>query len=206
MERRLLKHVQNFWFLLITFGTGLFYFCFYLVSLIFGLSLSFTLIGIPLLKNIMRTTQTFTQYERIQTKLYTDISIEPYPGKTLAEGSVWLQAKEELLDPVNWKAIQWLMLKFLLGLVCLVGAFVLYLSPLIMILAPLMLHYVDMYIVVPIDTLFKSLIVMAIGFICVFAGGKLGSLLVRLAGGYTRGMFQALNRTDRRKNWDVFSR
>ncbi|MVO99938.1 sensor domain-containing protein [Paenibacillus lutrae] len=200
MERRLLKHVQNFWFLLLTFGTGFFYFCFYMVSLTFGLSLSFTLIGIPLLKNIMRTTQTFTQYERIQTKLYTDISIESYPGKALAEGSVWLQAKEELLDPVNWKAIQWLMLKFLLGLVCFLGAFVLYISPLIMIAAPLLLHFVDMYIVVPIDTLFKSLVVMVIGFICVFAGGKLGSLLVVLAGGYTRDMFRALNQTNRKKH------
>lgn len=66
--------IQNGYFLLLTFVTGLFYFCFYMVALSFSLSLSFIVLGIPLFRRVLRTTTTFIQFERTQTKIYTDIT------------------------------------------------------------------------------------------------------------------------------------
>lgn len=71
------KGFQDFFFLLFTFGSGLFYLCFYLISITLAFGLMVIFVGIPLLKMVLRTTHTFVQYERIQTKVFTDISIEP---------------------------------------------------------------------------------------------------------------------------------
>lgn len=69
------KTLQDFYFLLFTFVSG-FYFCFYLVSITFALVMTIIFWGIPLLAWVLQTTYTFVQYERIQTKVYTDISID----------------------------------------------------------------------------------------------------------------------------------
>ncbi|WP_368908809.1 sensor domain-containing protein, partial [Bacillus wiedmannii] len=67
------RFIQNGYFLLLTFVTGLFYFCFYLIALLFSFTLSFTVVGIPLVIRVLQTTTHFIQFERIQTKIYTDI-------------------------------------------------------------------------------------------------------------------------------------
>ncbi len=68
------KTLQDFYFLLFTFASGFFYFCFYLVSITFALVMTVIFFCIPLLAWVLQTTHTFVQYERIQTKVYTDIS------------------------------------------------------------------------------------------------------------------------------------
>ncbi len=47
MNQRIQKHMRNFCFLLLTFATGLFYLCFYLVGITLGVSMAFTLVGLP---------------------------------------------------------------------------------------------------------------------------------------------------------------
>ncbi len=180
-------------FLLLTFTTGLFYFCFYLVSLMLGVSLSFTVIGIPLLTYVMRSTQTFVRYERIQTKIYTDISIEDYEEKLPIEGSLWMQAKDELLDQRNWRAIQWLMLKLIIGIVCLFCAMILYIVPLTFILSPFLIPFGGVqFMNIPIDTLPKSLLMVVFGGVLVVIGSWLGNGVVRMSGSYTRHMIKAI--------------
>lgn len=193
MKKRLVRNIQNMIFLLLTFTTGLFYFCFYLVSLTLGVSLSFTLIGIPLLTYVMRTTQTFVQYERIQTKIYTDISIEPYEGKEPIEGPLWIQAKDELIDRRNWSTIFWLMQKFVIGVVCLIGTVVLYIMPLTLILSPFLIPFGGIYVMgMPIDTLAKSLLTTVVGLALAVAGSWIGDGAVRMIGAYTRHMIKAI--------------
>jgi hypothetical protein len=195
MHKRFVSNMHNMYFLFLTFITGLFYFCFYLVSLILGLSLCFTLIGVPILSYVMRTTQTFVQYERIQTKLYADITVEPYPEKPRIEGSLWAQAKDELLDHRNWSAISWLMLKFIIGLIALISAVFVYVAPALFILTPVLFQVVDIQLMgMPIDTFTKSLYTMAGGFVLAIVGAWLGNGLVRMVGGYTRHMINRLIR------------
>lgn len=195
LKKKIISFIQNGYFLLFTFATGLFYFCFYLVTLILGLGLSFTVVGIPLLIQVLRTTSTFVRYERIQTKIYTDISTPPYERKIRLEASFWEQAKEELQDPRNWISIYWLMLKFLIGLLCLLSATMLYVTPLLFILAPLLFSFFDIHVIgIPIDTFTKSLFVSVAGIFLTFLSAWLASGLVRLIGGYTRQMIKSLDR------------
>lgn len=193
MKKRLIHHMQNVVFLLHTFTTGLFYFCFYLVSITLGVSLSFTLIGLPLLTYVMRTTQTFVQYERIQTKIYTDISIEPYEWKQPLEGPLWIQAKAELMDRRNWSTIFWLMRKFVIGVVCLIGTVVLYILPLTLISASFVIPFGGIQVMgMTIDTLEKSMLITAVGLALAFLGSWIGDGAVRMIGLYTRRMIKAI--------------
>ncbi|SEG49913.1 sensor domain-containing protein [Paenibacillus sp. UNC499MF] len=194
MKKEIVQSLQTFYFLLLTFATGVFYFCFYLVSLVFSLSMAFTLIGVPMITYVMRSTRTFARYERIQTKIYTDISIEPYERPEKNGGSVWQQAKEELADRRNWTIIGCLMLKFPLGLLALLLAVLCYIAPVIFILVPLAVPYLDINVAgMPVDTFVKSLFVMAGGVLLAFAGAKLGWSSALLAGRYTRNMFKRLH-------------
>lgn len=78
------------------------------------------------------------QHERIQTKVYTDISIDTIPSRIRTERSLWEQVKAELSDARNWKTIFWLMLRFVIGLVSIICAALFYVTPLILLLAPVL--------------------------------------------------------------------
>ncbi|MFB0846627.1 sensor domain-containing protein [Paenibacillus oleatilyticus] len=187
--------IQNGYFLVLTFVTGLFYFCFYLVALSFSLSLSFLVVGIPLVTLVLRTTATFVQFERMQTKIYTDITTDPYDRKVITDESVWAQAKLELTDRRNWSAVFWLMRKFVIGLVSLVSAALLYVAPLAFLLTPLLYRYIDMNVIfMHVDTFGKSLFVMAVGAVLAAINFKLSDRLAKAIGGYTRSMIRQLNR------------
>jgi len=187
--------IQSGYFLLLTFFTGLFYFCFYMVALSFSLSLSFTVIGIPLVTRVLRTTTTFIQFERIQTKIYTDITTGAYDRKGTMGSTVWAQAKAELRDGRNWFAVFWLMQKFAIGLVSLVSVAVLYVAPLALLLAPLLYRYIDMNLIfMQVDTLAKALLTMAVGLVLAAISFMLSGRLAKIMGGYTRSMIQQLNR------------
>ena len=136
MARTVVSIFQNGYFLLLTFVTGLFYFSFYLVALTLSLSLSFTVAGVPLLTHVLRTTTTFLQFERVQTKIYTDITTEPCVKSVNPDLSNWLQAMKELMNLRKWIAIGWLLLKFPIGILCLIGATLLYAAPLVLITLP----------------------------------------------------------------------
>lgn len=195
MKKKVTGFIQNGYFLLLTFATGLFYFCFYLVALSFSLSLSFTVIGIPLITLVLRTTTTFIQFERTQTKIYTDISTASYDRKARTDGSVWTQAKLELTDRRNWSAVFWLMQKFAIGLISLVCAAVLYIAPLAFLAAPLLYRFIDMNVIfLQVDTFAKSLLVMAVGAVLAAISFKLADGLAKTIGGYTRSMIRRLNR------------
>ncbi|KZE71878.1 luciferase [Paenibacillus elgii] len=187
--------IQNGYFLLLTFVTGMFYFCFYLLALSFSLSLSFTVVGIPLVTLVLRTTTTFIQFERTQTKIYTDITTDPYDRKVITDASVWAQAKLELTDRRNWSAVFWLMKKFGIGLVSLVSAALLYVAPLAFLLAPLLYRYIDMNVIfMQVDTFGKSLFIMAVGAVLAAINFKLSDRLAKAIGGYTLSMIRQLNR------------
>jgi Putative sensor len=195
MKRAIMRNLQNVIFLLYTFVSGVFYLCFYLVSIVLGLALSFTVVGIPLLTNVLRTTQTFVQHERIQTKIYTDISIEPLAMRQRAKGNQWMQAKAELMNVRNWLSVYWLMQKFVLGCICLVIGVFIYIAPVCFAFIPLLYPFVELHFFGSVvDSELKALQIMSLGFILMIGCSKLGNGLVLLIGGYTRLMFKAIRR------------
>ncbi|HDR7224728.1 sensor domain-containing protein [Bacillus toyonensis] len=189
------RFIQNGYFLLLTFITGLFYFCFYLIALLFSFTLSFTVVGIPLIIRVLQTTTTFIQFERIQTKIYTDISTDFYDRSVRTDTSDWAQVKLGLTDRRTWSAVFWLMQKFVIGIFSLISAIIFYVMPLMFLLAPLLYRYIDMNIIfIQIDTFPKSLLVMFMGIMFTAISIKIVDGLTKKFGGYTRSMIQQLNR------------
>ncbi|GFZ86810.1 luciferase [Paenibacillus marchantiophytorum] len=187
MNQIIRKHMRNCCFLLLTFLTGLFYFCFFLVGITFGITMAFTLVGLPILSYVLSATSKFVQYERIQTKVYTDISTYDVPSRSRPQGGLWEQVKTELMDGRNWKAIFWLMLKFVIGLICLLCVVLFYVAPFIFLLAPVMYLWMDItFVGMEIRTFGASLLVMLAGVLYLWIGPYLGSILVKWIGGYTR--------------------
>jgi hypothetical protein len=189
MNQMIRKHVRNFCFLLITFATGLFYLCFYLVGITFGVGMSFTLVGIPILYYVLRTTETFLQHERIRTKIYTDISVRTLPTRSQEEGSMWERVRAEFLNEHNWRAIIGLMLQGIIGMLSLICATLFYLAPIILLFAPVLyLLGISSISVFGIEnnTLSISLFFMLLGALFLWIGAYLGNSLVKMIGRYTR--------------------
>ncbi|WP_456287237.1 sensor domain-containing protein [Paenibacillus sp. AK002] len=195
MARTVACFVQNGYFLLFAFVTGLFYFCFYLVAIILGLSLSFTVVGVPLLANLLRTTTAFLQFERVQTKIYMDITTEPCIKAVNPKVSNWLQAKKELLNRRNWITIGWLMLKFPVGILSLISAALLYVAPPVLIAVPFLYSFIDLsFMGATVDTFAKAMMVSGTGVVLMMMSYWLADRLARWIGGYTRLMIKHVNR------------
>lgn len=187
------KTLQDFYFLLFTFASGLFYFCFYLVSITFALVMTVFFVGIPLLVRVLQTTRTFVQYERIQTKVYTDISMESLPLRVKSGGDKWIKAREIILNSGNWRAIFWLMQKFFVGIFSLICVGILYVTPLVCIFTPLLFQYFNIHLLgIDINSWAKAFFVMIVGCILVWIRICIGNYLVRIFGMYTRTMFKAI--------------
>lgn len=187
------KTLQDFYFLLFTFVSGFFYFCFYLVSITFALVMTIIFLGIPLLAWVLQTTHTFVQYERIQTKVYTDISIGLFEPRKKEEGDKWIKARDTILNNSNWRAIFWLMQKFFIGIISLICAILLYVTPLVCIVTPLLFRYFNIYLLgISMNSWTKAFFVMIIGCILIWIRICIGNCLVRIIGMYTRTMFKAI--------------
>ncbi|SFM10799.1 Putative sensor [Paenibacillus sp. 1_12] len=187
--------VQNGYFLLLTFVTGMFYFSFYLVALTLGLSLAFTVAGVPLLTRVLRTTTAFLHFERVQTKIYTDITTEPCVKSVIPDVSNWLQAKKVLLNLRNWIAIGWLLLKFPIGILSLISATLLYALPLVLIAVPFLYRFINLsFMGASVDTVAKAVMVSATGVVFMMVSSRLAGRLARLIGGYTCLMIKHVNR------------
>ncbi|MFD0770192.1 sensor domain-containing protein [Bacillus sp. CGMCC 1.60114] len=187
------KTLQDFYFLLFTFVSGFFYFCFYLVSITFALVMTIIFLGIPLLAWVLQTTHTFVQYERIQTKVYTDISIGLFEPRKKEGGDKWIKARDTILNNSNWRAIFWLMQKFFIGIMSLICAILLYVTPLVCIVTPLLFRYFNIYLLgITMNSWTKAFFVMIIGCILIWIRICIGNFLVRIIGMYTRTMFKAI--------------
>ncbi|TAH80989.1 histidine kinase [Bacillus subtilis] len=187
------KTLQDFYFLLFTFASGFFYFCFYLVSITFALVMTVIFFGIPLLAWVLQTTHTFVQYERIQTKVYTDISIELFESRRRKEGDKWIKASDTIFNNSNWRAIFWLMQKFFIGIMSLICAILLYVTPLVLIVTPLLFRYFNIYLLeISVNSWTEAFFVIIVGCILIWIRICIGNCLVRIIGMYTRTMFKAI--------------
>lgn len=187
------KTLQDFYFLLFTFVSGFFYFCFYLISITFALVMTIVFWGIPLLAWVLQTTQTFVQYERIQTKVYTDISIDLFEPRKKEERDKWIIARDIILNNSNWRAIFWLMQKIFVGIMSLICAVLLYVMPIVCIVTPLLFQYFNIYLLgIAVNSWETAIFVMIVGFILIWIHNLIGNELVRIIGMYTRFMFKAI--------------
>jgi hypothetical protein len=128
----------NLLYLLLAFPLGLAYFIFLVTGLSLGIGLLIVWVGFLILAGVMALSFPLTMFERQMAIHLLKVEIPPMsqpvqqPATTL-----WQQIKNHLSNPVTWKGIAFLFLKFPIGLACFVVTITLLSLSVSLTLAPL---------------------------------------------------------------------
>ncbi len=112
-----LRSYGNLLFLALAFPTGLAYFIFLSVGLSVGLGLSIVWIGLPILGLVLASSFGLSALERQLAIRLLGAEVPPMlPAPAPAEPGVWRRIRAFLANPVTWKGMGYLAIKFPLGL------------------------------------------------------------------------------------------
>lgn len=114
------------------------------------------------------------------------------PTKEKEVGDKWIKARDTILNSSNWRAIFWLMQKFFVGIISLICAVLLYVTPLVFIVTPLLFDILIYLLGIAMNSWTKAIFVMIVGGIFIWIRICIGNCLVRIIGMYTRTMFKAI--------------
>jgi hypothetical protein len=106
----------NLVYLLASFPLGIFYFVFLVSGLSAGISLAIIWIGIPILILVGVTWWQLARFERSLAILILKEEVPLMTGPTKNDASIWTRAREYFINPVTWKSLLYLFLKFPLGM------------------------------------------------------------------------------------------
>ncbi len=132
----------NLLYLLLAFPLGLAYFIFLVTGLSLGVGLLILWVGFLILAGVMALSWPLTVFERQQaiTLLHVDMPPMSQPTQKPAT-SLMEQMKNHLTNPVTWKGIAFLFLKFPIGVACFTVTITLISLSLGLILAPFFYPY-----------------------------------------------------------------
>ncbi len=120
-----LSSYANLAFLALAFPLGLAYFIFLAVGLPLGLGLIIIWVGVPILALVFGGAWLFARFERFLAIKLLGADVPPMaPLATGAPIGFWAQIKAFLANPVTWKGLGYLSVKFPLG----VATFVLFVT------------------------------------------------------------------------------
>ncbi len=112
----------NLLYLLLAFPLGLAYFLFLSLGLTLGFGLTLIWIGLPILALAFAGTWAFAAFERQAAILLLGADVPPMlPPPSPVERTAWRRAGEFFSNPVTWKGMGFLLLKFPLGIVSFVA-------------------------------------------------------------------------------------
>lgn len=106
----------NALYLLLSFPLGTFYFVFLVTALSLGLGLVITWFGIPILAGAIALSYAFVAFERSMAIAMLKVEIAPMETAETPSG-LWAKLRALLTNPVTWKGMGYLLLKFPLGIV-----------------------------------------------------------------------------------------
>jgi hypothetical protein len=111
----------NLLYLLLAFPLGLAYFIFLVTGLSLGVGLLILWVGFLILAGVLALCWPLTLFERQQAISLLRVDMPPlsHPAQQ-PTGSVFQQIKNHLSNPVTWKGIAFLFLKFPIGIACFV--------------------------------------------------------------------------------------
>lgn len=115
----------NLTYLLFSFPLGTAYFIFLVTGLSMGLSLSITLIGIPILLLMLVAWWELASFERQLAIWLLGIDIPPMEARKITNQKITEKLKGYILNPVTWKGLVFLFIKFPLGIFTLLISFTL---------------------------------------------------------------------------------
>lgn len=113
-----LRTYTNLLYLLLAFPLGLAYFIFLAVGLTTGFGLTIVWIGLPILALVFAGSWAFAAFERQAAILLLGADVPPMlPPPNPAARTAWQRAGDFFSNPVTWKGMGFLLLKFPLGIV-----------------------------------------------------------------------------------------
>jgi Putative sensor len=117
-----LRTYTNLLYLMLAFPLGLAYFIFLIVGLTVGFSLTLIWIGLPILALVFAGSWAFAAFEREAAILLLGAEVPPMlPPPSPVERTAWQRAGDFFSNPVTWKGMGFLLLKFPLGIVSFVS-------------------------------------------------------------------------------------
>ncbi len=115
----------NLTYLLFTFPLGTAYFIFLVTGLSMGLGLSITLIGLPILLLMLVAWWELAAFERQLAIWLLGVDIPPMENRCVGKQKSLEKIKGYILNPVTWKGLVFLFIKFPLGIFTLIVSFTL---------------------------------------------------------------------------------
>ncbi|WP_440951598.1 sensor domain-containing protein [Methanococcoides sp. FTZ1] len=173
----------NLTYLLFSFPLGTAYFIFLVTGLSMGLGLSITLIGIPILLLMLVAWWELASFERQLAIWLLGIDIPPMEPRKISNQKVSEKLKGYIFNPVTWKGLVFLFIKFPLGIFTLIVFFTLLVSTLVLISVPFIYNtgYVD-FGFFKVETLGLSLVMMTGGLLLGFVSLHIMNALAKLSG------------------------
>src|ERR1700755_1185031 len=113
-----LRTYTNLLYLLLAFPLGLAYFILLAVGLTLGFGLTIVWVGLPILALVFAGSWAFAAFERQAAILLLGADVPPMlPPPSPMARTAWQRAGDFFSNPVTWKGMGFLLLKFPLGIV-----------------------------------------------------------------------------------------
>lgn len=174
----------NLFYLALAFPLGMFYFIFLLTGLALGFGLTIIWIGLPILAVVLAASWGMAALERRFAILLLGADVPPMTAPASEQPKdFWKRVQEFLGNPVTWKGLGFLFLKFPLGILSFVLTLTLLVIPFAFLLAPLGWGFDDVYYEIPfwnVDTFGETLILAAFGFVGMIVSLNVLNLLGRV--------------------------
>jgi hypothetical protein len=154
---------------ILAFPLGIFYFVFLLAGLCLGLGLIIIWIGIPILLLVLFIGCALGRFERQLAILLLRVKIPPMTKKEPDKKNFWERFKNHLSNPVTWKSLAFLFIKFPVGIISFVVTITLLSVSIAFISAPVTYNYIEINTwLFTIDSLALAIIISFLGIIIGF--------------------------------------
>jgi hypothetical protein len=158
----------NLFYLMLSFPMGIFYFVFLVTGLALGFGLTIIWIGLPILAVVLASSWGMAALERRLAIHLLGARVPPMTPQTLSEPQgFWKTVQDFLSNPVTWKGMAFLFVKFPMGIFSFVVTITLLALSGALIVAPVVYPWADYYISPfwTVDTLGEALVVSAFGMV-----------------------------------------
>lgn len=154
----------NILYHLLAFPLGIFYFVFLVTGIAVGVGLIVVWVGIPILLLVMAGWWAMAAFERVMTARLLNVSIAPMSREEPPEPGIWARVKSLVRNPVTWKGLAYLLVKFPYGILAFVLVTVALSLSVALLAAPIIYPYAQYTVGVwQIDTMGEALTLSAIG-------------------------------------------
>ncbi len=130
---------RNMLYLLLSFPLGLIYFIVLVTGIVLGISTLVIWIGVPILLFVMSAWWQAAVFERSMAMRWLGVRIAPLSSPSRTPMTWWQRSQARLSNPMTWKTLAYLLLKFPLGILSFVITLVMLVLSLVIALVALII-------------------------------------------------------------------